>query len=1121
MTRHTSFIFFFILALLGGLFIFSSCQQDPKVAADKMVVRSGLTSRELLLSGDKSMRLSQYDSALRNYKNAMALLQKDRKWESYYETLLKVVDIHRIQGKADSAEIRIQEANLVLEKYFGNNKTFQADLEHRKGLLFLDKGELDSAVVFFNKSINHRVSVSGVNDTTLALSYNGLGTIGFFRRDYDAALENYNKAYVLALKRKIPEDADLSRYLQNIGIIYAQKGDYQQAESALVRSMAITEKITDPSDPDLANRYLNMGRLMALMNNEAAALPYYDKSEKILLKKLTPYHPDLGSLYQNKGQSYVHMGDYEKAMLYFKKALAIVEKNYDPGNSQILALNMNIGYALEKKEDFTNALNYYKASVPKDTLSEAAIKPYVNLASLYANLEENDKAERYYKHSITLAERILGKGHPETARLYTRYGYFQLVSNSGDLGYASFIKALNLSKLNFGDKSREVSNNQMHLGHYYIVVQDATKALLHYHQAILALIPDFIDTTLVANPDEKQLVPDRYLINALSGKASSLFLLAQANEDVTIMKHSLETYQLSVKAVEKLRALYQNEESKLQISDDERKTYLNTVKVAVELYRMSGEEKYAELAFKYADKGKSAVLISSMLELEARQFGEIPPIILKLENQLKLDLGSYSRYIYEAQLEPNPDKEKIRFWEAREFELQVKYDSLILVLEKEYPEYHSLKYKEPELDIQKIRDNLEPGRTFIEYALGDTTLYTFVLSKDKFEVLSKRIGSQFRANIQTITSSTQSEDLMSIQKSDYLNYIRAAHALYLDLLAPVKKIKDDKKLIIVPDAEIGYISFDMLLTAAGDSTKMDFKHLPYLIYDHIISYSASAALQYSKLHTKHKKPSRNLLAMAPSYDNLTNLEKDGFVDETGNTVYLLPIPGVEDEINKISKILTGKSLVDEKATERAFKERAADYNILHFAMHTLINNEKPMLSKLVFYQDGDTLEDGMLNTYELFGMDINAGLAVLSACNTGTGKLLKGEGIMNLARGFIYAGVPGIVMTMWSVEDQASAQIVTSFYDYLDDGMPKDEALRQAKLDMLAEGNMLRSHPYYWAAYVTIGDYSPMKFIKPLWLNVLYMAIALVSFISIVVMIYRKTKTVLVPLQNDAASSVE
>lgn len=105
---------------------------------------------------------------------------------------------------------------------------------------------------------------------------------------------------------------------------------------------------------------------------------------------------------------------------------------------------------------------------------------------------------------------------------------------------------------------------------------------------------------------------------------------------------------------------------------------------------------------------------------------------------------------------------------------------------------------------------------------------------------------------------------------------------------------------------------------------------------------------------------------------------------------------------------------------------------------------------------------------------------------------------MNLARGFIYAGVPGIVMTLWSVEDQSSAEIVENFYKYLDDGMPKDEALRQAKLDLINQGDPLRSHPYYWAAYVTIGDYSPMTFIKPIWTNILFSLIGIAAIFGII-----------------------
>jgi CHAT domain-containing protein len=167
-------------------------------------------------------------------------------------------------------------------------------------------------------------------------------------------------------------------------------------------------------------------------------------------------------------------------------------------------------------------------------------------------------------------------------------------------------------------------------------------------------------------------------------------------------------------------------------------------------------------------------------------------------------------------------------------------------------------------------------------------------------------------------------------------------------------------------------------------------------------------------------------------------------------------------------------LLKNEATEANFKKYASDYGILHFAMHAIINDEDPLASKLIFTLNGDSLEDGFLNTYEIYNLNLNADLAVLSACKTGVGKLSKGEGIMSLARGFLYAGVPGIVMTLWEVEDISSAIIMTDFYRNLKDGMAKDNALRESKLKYLNSADQLQSHPYFWAAFVQIGDNSPV-----------------------------------------------
>ncbi|MBK6962396.1 MAG: CHAT domain-containing protein [Bacteroidales bacterium] len=1100
-----NYIFAFAFTVLAALFLLNSCTERNKRSGKiTNLTRSGISYNDLMSNADTFMKASEYDSAFKYYEQAGNMLKSEQNWKEYLNILLKQIDVLRLKGNIEEASTRISEARSLLMNKLDNNKNSQADILHRKGLILMDKGNFDSSAMVFNKSIELRIESTDQNDTMLAPSYNGLGTIYFFRGDYNSALDNYTKAYTLALKRKNPRDADLARYLQNIGIINAQKGDYAQAEEAMASSLEIIEQNSSPNDTELANRYLNMGRFMTLEYNVADALLFFEKAEKILLKKVGANHPDLGSLYQNMGQAYIHMADYEKALIFFNKALAIATVNLEPGHPNILSINMNIGYVYEKKGDFTNALKYYELSLPEDKNIPAVIKTYSNMASLYNSMKEPVRADEYFDKAIGLALKILGKDHPETGLLFTRYGYFLITHDQADRSVEMFRKAYEISLNNYGKKSREASNNLTHIGNYYLIKNDLDNALKYYHEAIIAIAKDFNNKILSDNPSPETIEPDRYLVNALNGKAEAMSLMGGEKN----LKNSLETYKLSIKVVEKLRSTYQNDESKLILSDEERKTFLYTVKVSSSLYKLTSKVEYLEEAFRYSDKGKSAVLFASLQDIEARQFGKIPDKIQQVEKSLKLDLGSYNRYIYEERQKTQADEGKIRFWESKVFELEGRYDSLVKVLENDYPDYYQLKYKEPDVSVKTIQKQLEKGRAVIEYTLTDSIVYIFVISASKFDLITQPIDSSFFRDIQIMRDATSSGDLMSVGMEDYLEYSGAAWSLYNVLIEPCNKLMTEKKLIIIPDSEIGYISFDMLLDAAPDKKVMDFRNLSFLIRNYVISYSASAMLQFSGLKSTGKKAKRNLLAMAPSYDNLTNLKENGFIDETGKKVYLLPIPGVEEEIKGIKKALSGNTISGPSATENRFKEIAGNYNILHLAMHTLVNNEKPMLSKLVFYQDKDTIEDGMLNTYELFGMNLNAGLAVLSACNTGTGKLMRGEGMMNLARGFIYAGVPGIVMTLWSVEDQSSAEIVEKFYEYLEDGMAKDEALRQAKLDLIDQGDPLRSHPYYWAAYVTIGDYSPMKFVKPLWSNILFGLVAILSLTGIFLTILNRKRSV-------------
>ncbi|MBX7152751.1 CHAT domain-containing protein [bacterium] len=227
--------------------------------------------------------------------------------------------------------------------------------------------------------------------------------------------------------------------------------------------------------------------------------------------------------------------------------------------------------------------------------------------------------------------------------------------------------------------------------------------------------------------------------------------------------------------------------------------------------------------------------------------------------------------------------------------------------------------------------------------------------------------------------------------------------------------------------------------------------------------------------------------------------QDSDVFERADSVYegLRPLPWSEKELDAISEVIAGKFYKFSEATEERFKSEAPKHRIIHLATHTIIDDKEPLYSKLVFAKSPNDKEDGLLHTYELYNMQLNADLAVLSACNTGSGKLVRGEGVMSLARGFFYAGCPSIVMSLWAIDDRSTSVLMHNFYERLSEGLSKDEALREAKLAMINSGDPVMSNPYYWAGFVAIGDTHPIQIEKPsqmYWVFVVPSVVILAGF---------------------------
>jgi CHAT domain-containing protein len=250
-----------------------------------------------------------------------------------------------------------------------------------------------------------------------------------------------------------------------------------------------------------------------------------------------------------------------------------------------------------------------------------------------------------------------------------------------------------------------------------------------------------------------------------------------------------------------------------------------------------------------------------------------------------------------------------------------------------------------------------------------------------------------------------------------------------------------------------------------------------MIRDFSIGYSHSSTLKFSK-RLKTKSPEKKVLAFAPKYrDPDVVFDKyDQNRQILSDNEILLPLRGIIKEVQSINETVPSRVFLNEMATEANFKKYASDYNVLHLAMHTIMRDDEPLYSHLAFtnMETTDTVEDNKLYAYEIYNMKLNAQMAVLSSCSSGFGKLQKGEGMMSLARGFIYAGCPSIIMTLWQVSDQSSSELMTSFYRYLKKGKSKQESMRHAKIDYLDKADDLTSNPYFWSGFVVVGDGSPI-----------------------------------------------
>ena len=609
-------------------------------------------------------------------------------------------------------------------------------------------------------------------------------------------------------------------------------------------------------------------------------------------------------------------------------------------------------------------------------------------------------------------------------------------------------------------KSTEASQVWLLIGGHQHRKQNYDSALFYFQKSLIASVPAFTSMNFRDNPTE-EMIGVRYKINeTLINKALTLKGKFLHNRRCELLRQSLASLRLAEKMISKQRNALDMEDAKWKFLESKYDLYED---ILSSLYQGLGKlpaDTVNFLAFQYFEQSKSRTLADALSQTElTRQISD--------NDSLLRALGDLKRQLFSAQDDLNKELDKAgaseRIATLREelVTLDKAIQSVKFSIEEKYPGYFKVKYGYQPIAISSIQKLMaEKHQVLLEYFWGSESVYAMGVSDEN--VVFKRIGSP--DSIKVVVNKLLlhlTDERSSMNQDAFDSFTNSATELYRLLVGPFAQLLiGESRIQIIPDGSIGQIPFEILLEAPPLQKQVDYRSLKYLIKSFTIGYAYSSAMFVRKASDKITS-SPSLLAIGFTGGRSS---RDGTAD-------FGEIIGAEEELKTLEKRFgSGKFLAGYEATESNFKKMAPRFDIIHLAIHGSGDIQKSFAASLYFRPQKDSLDDGELHAYELYGLKLKALMAVLSSCESGLGKGYKGEGMISMASAFSYSGCENILMSLWKVNDQTSTALMDNFYQHLLDGESIDEALRQAKLNYLNLSDELTSDPKIWAPLIAYGN---------------------------------------------------
>jgi CHAT domain-containing protein len=901
------------------------------------------------------------------------------------------------------------------------------------------------------------------------------------------AIEKYTQA--LAGWRRLGDRREEAFTLICLGKVFYYSGENQRALGYFQQSLEISQSLNDKEG--IAEAHHNDANIQSDLGRLQTAREKFEKAA-VLWR----------SLNRQRGQAScnialaviaVQMSEQQRAVDLYRQALTI---NRGIGNKigEVRALN-GLGYVYSETGDYANAIDYAEQALAIAEKISALVPQkiaHTTIGQAYERLGDTNKAMSHAARELKLSKKI---GDPRLEA----YALNQLGTIYESVGDRP--KALRHYKGSL-KLSREAQNRVYEaamlnrIGFIYELNGNRQKALAYYSEAL---------------PISRETKNRAEEINALHH-------IARAQRDLGSLAEARAEVETAIRLIESTREQFASRQLREAYFATAQKSYGLYIDVLMLLHKQRPEEGLNTLALQVSERARARSFREMLVEARADLRKDLPPQLFERERSIQKDLNNKAARQQEMLSSPHSAEEAERA--ARELRsLEIEYDDTQRQIKQAAPRYAALTRPQSLTGEEIQRRLLDNDTALLEYALGDARSYLWLVTPQKivsYELPARAVieNAAKRAYSLLVTRQTLSvtnpklyeQALLQAKKADQQYWVEA-RALSRMLISPVAAELKGQRLIIVSDGALQHLPFGALPSPSeapgksrmnGPARRAPAPLTPLVANHEIISLPSASML--AELRTEsgdRRQPSKTVAVIANPVFSLKDGRFTGARRQeskqptpSGLTADLLrawQLNGVKGEIRELpSSDIEGNEIIKLVAPESGLlatgfdasrslveSQRLGEYRIIHFATHGLLNSDQPELSGLILslYTPAGEKVDGFLRMHEIYNLRLSADLVVLSACQTGVGKEIKGEGLAALTRGFIYAGTRRVVASLWMVDDASTAALMQNFYRcMLQEGRSPADALRQAQLKIMSR-NQRWSSPYYWAAFTVQGEY--------------------------------------------------